>query len=207
MTAGSEANATAYRSYRGSLYQMLKSAGHDVDFVGTQQQQPAVGGDPDHDGYGGAQIGPGGGSNNLSDQVSDILARVGNANVIILALGWNSAYQEPAYAATKYENLVRKISGLRPDATLVLATLSPQRAETEQQTNSQLTGYRDLNAKARALANASPYDKLILADLAAGEFRSEDYWDVIHWLQSGADKAARVIFDSLIKNASIINAK
>ena len=96
---------------------------------------------------------------------------------------------------------------MRPDATLVLATLSPQRAETEQQTSTQLTGYRDLNAKARQLAGASATNKIILADLAGAGFRGEDYWDTIHWLQSGADKAARVIFESLTSNASIVNAR
>ena len=204
MTAGNEADPSSYRSYRGPLYRMLISAGHDVDFVGTLSQTPALGGDPNHDGYGGAQIGPGGGANNLTDRVRAILGSVGEVDVIVLAFGWNSAYQEPAYAATKYEGLVRLISGLRPNATLVLGTLSPQRAETEQQTTSQLTGYRDLNAKARELANASTTDKLILADLAKAGFKGEDYWDVIHWLQSGADRAARVISDSMTANASII---
>ena len=43
--------------------------------------------------------------------------------------------------------------------------------------------------------------------LAGAGFRGEDYWDTIHWLQSGADKAARVIFESLTSNASIVNAR
>ena len=103
MTAGSEANPTAYRSYRGKLYQMLQAAGHDVDMIGTQHQLPATGGDPDHDGYGGALIGPGGGGHNLADRVSGILSSVGRVDVIVLALGWNSAYQEPGQAGFNFE--------------------------------------------------------------------------------------------------------
>ena len=76
MTAGNEADPSSYRSYRGPLYRMLQAAGHDVDFVGTLSQTPALGGDPNHNGYGGAQIGPGGSSNNLADRVRVILSSV-----------------------------------------------------------------------------------------------------------------------------------
>ena len=204
MTVGGEGNATSFRSSRGALHQLLQAAGHDTDFVGTLSLRPAIGGDPDHNGYGGAQLGPGGSSNNIHDRLDGILAAVGDVDVVVLAMGWNSAYQEPSYAASKYEGLVRKLMTLRPSATIVLATLSPQRAETEQQTNLQLSGYRELNARARQLANASPSDKLILADLAATRFSADEYWDVIHWLQPGADKAARVIFDALTANSDIV---
>ena len=204
MTVGGEGNATSFRSYRGALHRLLQAAGHDTDFVGTLSLRPAIGGDPDHNGYGGAQLGPGGSSNNIHDRLDGILAAVGDVDVVVLAMGWNSAYQEPSYAASKYEGLVRRLMTLRPSATIVLATLSPQRAETEQQTNLQLSGYRELNARARQLANASPSDKLILADLAATRFSADEYWDVIHWLQPGADKAARVIFDALTANSDIV---
>lgn len=207
MTGGAEANPSGFRSYRGALYRLLVDAGHSVDFVGPLWQPPAIGGDPDHAGYGGAQIGPGGASNNISDRLDSILASAGNVDVVILAMGWNSAYQEPENAAPKYAGLVQKIRAARPNATLVLATLSPQRGETEAQTGSQLTGYSRLNATARQLANASDSDKLILADLASAGFEGNEYWDVIHWLQPGADRAARVIFDTLIHNVAIIRAK
>lgn len=207
MTAGNESDPSAFRSYRGPLYRMLRSAGQHVDLVGTMSEPPSLGGDPDHSGYGGAQIGPGGSSNNLWDRVPDILNSVGNPDVIILALGWNSTYQEPEYAAAKYEGLVRLISSLRPNATLILATLSPQRGETESQTNAQLSGYRKLNAKARELANSSQADKILLADLAIAGFKAADYWDVIHWVQSGADKAATVMVDVLTANGSLITAR
>lgn len=207
MTAGGEGDPTSFRSYRGALQKLLGAAGHDTDFVGTLSLTPAIGGDPDHNGYGGAQIGPGGSSNNIADRLDGILANVGDVDVVILAMGWNSAYQEPANAASKYEGLVRRIAALRPAATIVLGTLSPQRAETEQQTNSQLSGYRELNARARQLAGASATDKLILADFAATSFSADEYWDVIHWLQPGANKAARVIFDAMTANADIINSR
>ena len=69
MTSGSENNNGSFRSYRGRLYQLLTSADIDVDFIGVSQMAPAIGGDPDHDGYGGAFIGPGGNVNNLWDRL------------------------------------------------------------------------------------------------------------------------------------------
>ena len=50
---------------------------------------------------------------------------------------------------------------------------------------------------ARSLAARSATDRLHLADFAAGGFQSADYWDVIHWLQPGADRAAHILFEAI----------
>jgi hypothetical protein len=196
MTAGDETTAGSSRSYRGRLYQRLVAAGYQVDFVGTQRVTPAIGGDPDHDGYGGAFIGPGGSSNNIWDRVDGILAAT-DPDVIVMALGWNSVYNEPSVAAAKYRDLVERVRTSRPTAHVVVATLSPQRGQTEQQTASQISSYADLNATARALAAQSSTDRVHLADYAAAGFVSAEYLDVIHWVQSGADRAADVVFRAL----------
>ncbi len=80
----------------------------------------------------------------------------------------------------------------------MLATLSPQRGDSEQQSNLGVPSYRQFNDTARTLANHSSTDKLFLADFAVTPFDVAGYWDVIHWLQPNADQAARIIFDSLI---------
>lgn len=177
---------------------MLRNAGIDVDFIGTSSMTPAVGGDPDHEGYGGAYIGPGGSSNNLWDRLPVALGSAVMPDIIIMAFGWNSVYQEPGLAASKYQGIVNQIALLKPSAQLVLATLSPQRGESQSQSNSSVPGYQQLNEVARSLANASSSDHLHLADLANANFAYGDYWDVIHWLQPGADKAAQTIFNTLI---------
>jgi hypothetical protein len=204
MTAGYEEQPDGFRSYRGSLFNLLQTAGHDVDFVGPNRTAPAVGGDPDHAGFGGALIGPAVNTNNVFDRLDSILEGVGAVDVVIVALGWNSVFQEPADAAAKYEGLVYRLMAMRPRATLVLATLSPPRGESEKEAARQSRGYRELNAKARQMAARSASDRLLLADLAAVPFSREDFWDVIHWHQSGADKAAQVIFRSLTENAAIV---
>lgn len=197
MTAGHEYDPARFRSYRGRLFLLLTAAGYKTDFVGTQQMTPATGGDPDHDGYGGAWIGPGGWSNTLTDKLPAILQAV-DPDIIILALGWNSVYNEPSLAGPKYREFVNRVAAAKPNAHIVVATLSPQRGQTQAQTNADVAGYESLNAVARSLASASPTDRIHLADYASAGFQDSDYWDVIHWLQSGADRAAQVLYQTLV---------
>ena len=198
MTVGSENNAGSFRSYRGRLQQLLVNAGIDADFIGTNHLTPAIGGDPDHEGYGGAYIGPGGSSNNIWDRLPVALGSSVDPDIVIMAFGWNSVYNEPALAASKYRAIVNQVALLKPNAHLVVATLTPQRDESEEQSNLSVPGYRELNESARQMANASATDKIFLADFAVLNFPADDYWDIIHWLQPNADKAARILFSSLI---------
>jgi lysophospholipase L1-like esterase len=197
MTAGDEQDPTRFRSYRGRLFELLTAEGYAVDFVGTQKLTPAIGGDPDHDGYGGAWIGPGGSTNNLTDKLASILAAV-DADIIILALGWNSVYNEPSVAGVAYRDFVNRVAAAKPDAHIVVATLSPQKGQTEAQSAADLPGYAAINSVARSLAMASANDRLHLADYASAGFQEAEYWDVIHWLQTGADRAAKVLHQSLV---------
>ena len=209
MTAGGEASGSAYRSYRGYLDLQLEGSGYRVDFIGSQSHRPVDGGDPDHEGYAGRLIGP----DNLSppdiDTIYDrvvgngfapILAPSVSPDVIVLALGWNSANYRATDAANQYENLVATIQSLQPRAKLVLATLSPPEGKTEAQSDVLLQGYRELNARARSLAGASATDNLLLADLARGSFQTSDYVapDDIHWSRDGAIRAASIILQALV---------
>lgn len=197
MTVGHEDSPTMFRSYRGRLFQLLVSAGYAVDFVGTQRMAPAIGGDPDHDGYGGAWIGPGGSGWNLTDMLPRIMPAV-DPDIIILALGWNSVYNEPYEAANKYRDFVARVAAAKPNAHIIVATLSPQQGQTEAQSGADLPGYNPLNTMARNLARASATDRIHLADYAAAGFQFGDYHDVIHWTQAGGDRAANVIFQTLV---------
>jgi hypothetical protein len=198
MTAGIEEVPGSFKSYRGRLYQLLTNAGIDVDFIGTVYSVPAIGGDPDHDGYGGAYIGPGGSSNNLWDRLPVVLGSSVDPDIIIMAFGWNSVIYEPGEAASKYRGITNQISAIKPSAKLMLATLSPSRGETQAQSNGSVPSYRAINDMARSMANASSNDNLFVADLAASDYANSDYWDVIHWSQSGADRAAQIVFDALM---------
>jgi lysophospholipase L1-like esterase len=197
MTAGHEDDPTRFRSYRGKLFALLVAAGYKVDFVGTQKMTPAVGGDPDHDGYGGAWIGPGGSTNNLTDKLPGILAAV-DPDIIILAFGWNSVYNEASVAGAKYRDFVNRVAAAKPNAHIVVATMSPQRGQTEARSSAELPGYAAINSVARSIASASTTDRIHLADYASAGFQDSEYWDVIHWLQPGADRAAQVLYQTLV---------
>lgn len=197
MTFGIEQTPDGFRGYRGRLYRLLAEGGHRVDFIGTRQHAPAIGGDADVDGNPGAWIGPGGDANNLWDRLDSMFVPSIQPDVVILAFGWNSVYNEPDKAAWKYRDFVLKVNALRPRAKLVVATLSPRQNESESQTGIAVPGYRAFNTMARQIASASAFDAIFLADLAKGPFVPGDYWDGIHWFQPGADKAAEILYRTL----------
>lgn len=202
MTAGDEANPTGYRAYRGYLFQRLQAAGFAVDFLGSRRLVPAVGGDADHDGYPGEQIGPdplGLDPVTLYDRLPAALDASGEPDVVIMAFGWNSVNFRSQHAAQQYQGIVELLRQRKPDAKLILATLPPRSGQTETQTNS-LPGYQAFNAMARSLASASASDNLFLADYAAAGFTASEYHDQIHWSAEGARRAAETIFGTLTAN-------
>jgi lysophospholipase L1-like esterase len=202
MTSGDEANPTGYRAYRGYLFQRLQAAGFAVDFIGSRKLVPAVGGDPDHDGYPGELIGPdplGLDPVTLYDRLPAALEVSGEPDVVVMAFGWNSVNFRSQYAAQRYQGIVDLVRQRKPAAKLILATLPPQQGKTEAQTNA-LPGYQAFNAMARDLANASSGDNLYLADYAAAGFVASEYHDLIHWSAEGARRAAETIFQTLTQN-------
>jgi lysophospholipase L1-like esterase len=199
MTRGDESNPGGFRSYRGALYNRLVADGLAVDFLGVVSEPPAVGGDPDVSAWGGMWIGPGGDPHNVYDRLPETLSPDINPDVVVLALGWNSVINESGVAADKYANLVNRVAALKPGVEIIVATLSPLSGDTEAQSNASWIGasYAALNRRARELANASASDGIHLADLAAISYMASDYIDLIHWRQSGADKAAQAIHQAI----------
>jgi hypothetical protein len=216
MTSGGEVTGAPYRSYRGFLGQQLTNAGYAVDILGSQINTPYDGGDPNHDGYPGMLIGP----DNLGTDGNTIYDRVVGANghatllgssvqpdIIVLALGWNSARWRADDAGNQYRTLVQAVQARRPGVKLVLATLSPEQGRDETWTANTYPGYRNVNTMARALANASATDDLVLADLAAGGFVASDHTDAIHWTAAGAQRAAAIIRDAIVTNGLVAFAQ
>jgi lysophospholipase L1-like esterase len=196
MTAGDEANVdgpNSYRSYRGAIQPLMTGAGYTVDYIGTRSTVPAVGGDPDHDGYGGARFSTS--DNNFADRLPAIVAAAGALNAIVIFIGWNDIYGEPEGIADRWTAFVQSVRASVPGVPLVLCTISPQRGETEAQTNANVPGYSALNTRIRATPATVANTRV--ADLAAGGFVSADYKDAIHFLQAGADRAAAIIAPQL----------
>jgi len=184
LTAGDELNPSSFRTYRGRLAQLLQQGGYEFDFIGSQSLTPAIGGDPNHEGYGGAGIDTTiGGVLSISARLSTIFSGGSIPDVIVLLLGWNDVFNAPTNIATRYETLVDTIETYAPSAKLLLCTLPPARGLTETQTNSAYSAYQSLNTKIRTLAAASGSDGRYLADLAA---RSSET-DLTLWVQGIID--------------------
>jgi len=76
-----------------------------------------------------------------------------------------------------------------------VCTLSPQRAESEAQTAAGNAAYASVNSRVRQTATQAG---VTLADCASVDFVDADYWDVIHWLQPGADKVGTRIAQAIV---------
>lgn len=206
MTSGDYSSPlTGYQSYRGHLYQKLVADGFTaVDIIGTRSLATAAGGDTDHDGFPGEVIGPDPAEpNTLLSRLPGVLQVSPDPDIVVMAFGWNSVNWGQGWAADHYQGFVERMQELRPNARLILATLPPRQGEREEDTAVALPKWQALNERARALANARADDNLHLADLARAGFAASEFWDVIHWNDAGAQRAAEVIFQTIRANALI----
>ena len=166
LTEGNDNNASGFRTYRGRLAQLLSTAGYTVDFVGTRSLTPAIGGDADHDGYGGAGIDSTiNGVASLTSRLTTIKAAYPSPDVIIVYAGWNDVYNNASNLATRYDTFIAAVRTQWASAKIVLCTLAPTKGNTEAATGASLPAYAAVNVKIRALAGSS---NRFLADLAAG---------------------------------------
>jgi hypothetical protein len=209
----------SHRSYRGALQTLMSNAGYTFDFSGPVSNIPASGGsDGDHAGYGGAMINsftasdpvstaclnqsttptPDGNSQgNIVDRLDGILTAGVDPDIIVVAAGWNSLNCDTATdtSANQMSTLVSELVSRRPNAKLLLTTITPRQGETEAQTATAMPAHAALNQRIRALAAGS--SNIFLADIATLPLNSNDYRDSIHWCQSAADQIAQVLFDRI----------
>ncbi len=111
---------TYLSGYRDRLYSKLVEAGYDPDFLGSQvdTQNPALP-DPNHEGHGGYRI------DQIDSGISGWLGAVADPDMILLIIGTNDFSQNnnPAGAPNRLNNLISKISSLRPNAKIFLGNL------------------------------------------------------------------------------------
>ncbi len=188
LTAGDDSVEGRFRTYRGRALADLAAAGLVVDAIGTQSRPPAIGGDPDCEGYGGAFISHPVDANNLLGRLPAMMAAAGPLDLVVLMVGWNDVYNQPARTAERYTELF--------DACFVVCTLTPQRGESEAQTAAGYAAYAAVNSRVRQ--TAATQAGVTLADCASLSFVDSDYWDVIHWLQPGADKVGSRIAQAVV---------
>lgn len=107
-------------AYRNGLYQLLESAGYQVDFVGTLNDaaNPTLP-DRDHQGMGGYRI------DQLQSGLPWWLKRIEAPDVVLLMIGTNdfSANFDPANAPARLTSLISDLATRLPFAKIIVATL------------------------------------------------------------------------------------
>jgi lysophospholipase L1-like esterase len=202
LTAGSDSTPGGYRTFRGTLYTLLVSAGIDgLDFIGPENRPPASGGsDGDCAAWGGARMdNTGSNGNNITDRLSSLKTSFPSPDLIVLYIGWNDVYQATASIATKFETLLDAIqTGAWSSRKVVICTLHPEPGKTEAQTGGSYAEYGAINAKIRALANGTTR---VLADLAAytGASQSAFIEELLADVQQAPD-GTTVLGGGLIQN-------
>ncbi|WP_158265147.1 SGNH/GDSL hydrolase family protein [Blastopirellula marina] len=190
--------------YRGFLFHKLKAAGYAVDFVGTMKDQPANGGDPDHEGHGGFSIGPGpskadawsNGRGNLFTLTAGFMQE--QPDVILVLLGVNDYFNvgdlQPNYVPdqqgpARLANFVAEIHRHRPETKVLVSTLLPVKfdANFAQKFNDRLPA---------ALAD---HKNVTVVDLnrAVGFVDGDWQADGLHLSESGNKKLADAWFHAL----------
>jgi lysophospholipase L1-like esterase len=104
--------------YRRDLWHALADAGHDVEFVGSEQDGAVP--DPDHEGHPGWEI------RDIADQVVRWL-RMWRPNVVLLHLGTNDLNRnvDVRGAPARLGALIDTILRTQPDVRLYVSSLAP----------------------------------------------------------------------------------
>jgi hypothetical protein len=174
LVKGDDATLGGARTFRGRLQSALTNGNYDWNFVGTQSDAPAGGGDPDHEGYAGAFIdSTGSAGNNIASRISTILAAPVGVDIIIVLVGWADVIAGTSSIGTKYDAMVNSIVAAKPSAKIFLCTLPPYYNLTESATNGAYGSYATLNTTIRAHAGTSNQFVIDLAALAGGSSSTE----------------------------------
>ncbi|MBR1588771.1 MAG: hypothetical protein IJ658_10650, partial [Kiritimatiellae bacterium] len=123
ITNGTGSNDTA--GYRGFLWTFLKSAGYDVDFVGSTTSNPGTvaGMDVDHEGHGGWRIDGTYGGNGIYEMLPSWCGSFEAPNVILLHLGTNDSGLDTLNDMTRTTALLDRLYALEPSAHVIATTI------------------------------------------------------------------------------------
>ncbi len=175
--------------YRNRLYQLLTTAGYNIDFVGLQTGNGvATLPDSDHQGIGGWRI------DQVDSDVSKWFGVVANPDVILLHIGTNDFGQnfDTPNAINRFDALITKLATLLPNAHLIVTNLmlrgEPQNTTIQAQFNPYV--------QARVDAQAAMGRHVTFLDMRAAVPLS-DMPDQLHPGQAGYDKMANAWFPAI----------
>lgn len=180
-------------SYRRPLWLELKSAGFNVDFVGSQRSHyrgpaPTKDFDMDHEGHWGWR----------ADEVLDLIAewvQDERPHVVLIHLGTNDMLESQTTASTLGElgQIIDRIRAANPDVHILLAQLIPVDGEAQ---NARI---RSLNRQIPELASAKNTERspVTVVDQFSGFDAHLDTYDGLHPNLAGEEKMARIWFSAI----------
>lgn len=179
---------TAYQvSYRKELWDSLKAAGYNVDFVGSLSNGQAYAGfDPHHEGH------PGLRDDEVAAGVYGWLVK-NPADLVLLHIGTN----EVNPSSGDVETILKEIDRFSENIVVILARI------INRATYSSLTTQFNDNVETMAQARIASGDKIVLVDMEEGaglDYRLQpagDMYNELHPFATGFSKMAKVWFDAL----------
>ena len=121
---------TAGGGYRGPLWTLLKDAGYNADFVGSQTDTSCTlaGFDKDHEGHGGWRVDQTYGGNGLYEHLNEWFAGCLDPHVVLLHIGTNDSGSNFTTILQRYEALLDRIYECQPDTHVIATTLMWRKA-------------------------------------------------------------------------------
>ncbi len=183
-------------SFRRPLWQLLSSAGCEVDFVGSrrgvslgfrnsnQVTPPNSDFDLDHEGRWDYRV----------DEINSIISssiETFRPSIILIHLGTNDVFQGQSVSSTvlEIENLIDTVRAIKADTAFVVSRVIPSSRNTDKiaSLNNEIS---EISLKNTSL---SP---VVVVNQAAGYFVSDNY-DGIHPGNSGEQKIAKTYFSAI----------
>src|ERR1051326_848133 len=188
--------------YRLPLYQLLTNAGVNVAFVGNTNDNPAAGLPyPNHDGYGGYEIG------DLAAGVPGWYANLPRVDYVLLMVGINDfRHNDDVQNATnRLENLIAQIATSAPAAKIIVADLNPW--TNLQPTNAVMDMYYNPYIPGVVARQGALGRKVYLCDMRGKLSASDLEADNTHPTQLGYNKIAtnwNNVISSLVNGSPVV---
>ena len=184
--------------YRLPLYTALTSAGYNVDYVGTRNDNGAAGlPDSDHEGLSGWTIGQ------LDSNIIDWLFAINDPDVILLHIGTNDSGGGTAFtnAVDRLDALVTKIATNRPNANIIVTSLLPRGLEPN---NTAITNYFNPYIPGKVAAQRALGRKVFFLDMHA-YLTTNDMYDTppLHPSATGYAKMAAAWYPVITNIVSV----
>ncbi|GAA1848703.1 cellulose binding domain-containing protein [Myceligenerans crystallogenes] len=183
--------------WRGNLWQLLDTAGHEVDFVGGESQacNPAAS-DADHEGHGGYLV-----TQSVSNGNTYRWMQQNTPDVLLLHFGTNDVWSNlpPSQILAAYTSIVTDLRTLNPDATILVAQIIPLEPAPSFGCTDCAQRAIDLNAQIPAWAaeNSTEESPIVVVDQWTGFDPDTDTYDGVHPDEDGNVKIAARWFEAL----------